>query len=455
MNVLAAVLCGILSSISISTTAAQGTTGPARPSSVPAEDPSSMPPLTLAEALALALGRNEAPRVARARVEQAEAALREARGALLPSVVLSGTYTRRAHEVSREIEGDRIVIQERDAMGGLLTADADVFDATSLPEVRRSRRLLEAVRLDAAQLEREVAFDVAEAFFAVLTAESLRAASDRRADIAARTVDDARGRFDVGLAARNEVTRSELELAAARLARTTAENAVRTTRLALGFLIGEQADQPLGEPPIAAEGVPALSSKAPELERDAVSGRPDLQALDRRAEAARLAARTPRLERVPSLRLRGSYSGTNEAGLSGDPLTWNVAATLSWMLYDGGIRTARAQALEAEVRVLRLDSDTLRRRIGLEVRTALADLETSEAGVEEASIQEQVARDNADEVRELFAQGLATALEQADANVSEFEAAAELARRRFALRVAQLALLEATGDWPQAGTERP
>ena len=60
----------------------------------------------------------------------------------------------------------------------------------------------------------------------------------------------------------------------------------------------------------------------------------------------------------------------------------------------------------------------------------------------------------AEEVRERFQNGLATALEQTDAQVAEFEAEVEVARQGFARDVADLALQRALGGWP-AGAPSP
>nr|MBP7589152.1 hypothetical protein [Thermoanaerobaculia bacterium] len=61
------------------------------------------------------------------------------------------------------------------------------------------------------------------------------------------------------------------------------------------------------------------------------------------------------------------------------------------------------------------------------------------------------ASQNAEEVRERFQNGLATALEQTDAQVSAFEAEVEVARQGFARDVADLALQRALGGWPGGG----
>ena len=411
-------------------------------------------PLTLREAIEIAAARHETSREAAARVARAQAELDEIEAELLPSVTLSGTYTRRGRETSRVVDGERFLIQRHDALRGLAAVDVELFDPTTRPGVRRFERLLEAERLEAGELERSLAHDVAAAFFAVLSAEALQEASDRRVALAESTLSDARARFEVGLAARNEVTRSDLELASAQLAATTARTAVRAARLALGSLMGstEAETRPLAEPPDPLTGtvLHAEQATAPETLVDAaVEARPDLRALEQRREAARFAERQARAERLPSVGLTGAWTATNEEGLSGEPYDWNVAAGLSWTVWDGGARTARAAAREADLREIESVADRARRETSIEVRTALTDIETAGEAVRQAEVREAVARENAAEVRELFAQGLATALEQADANVSEFEAAAERARQRFVLRLAEIALLRAVGAWPQ------
>jgi outer membrane protein TolC len=409
--------------------------------------------LTLREALDLAARNNEDVGIAEARVVRARAIRREAYSAFLPDLTLTSTYTRRSQEVTREIEGDTVVVQAENALNSAATLDLSLFDARAFPVARSTTRNLEAQEHASAEIRRTLAFDVAESFFAVLSAERLRDAAQRRIQVAEATVSDARIRLDAGLASRNELTRSELELATAQLASTQAQNGVRTTRLALGFLIGADADRPLEEPPPR----PAEPREPEELERLAEERRPDLRAAVLRAEAARLLAQEPLLRLVPSLGLRGTYRGTNEAGLSGRETDWNVATTLNWSIFDGGAAFAQRAARRAEQREAELVADALRRQIGVDIRDARADLDTAQAALEQAEVRARVADQNAEEVRVRFGEGLATALEQADAAVSAFEAAAELARQRFALAISQFALRRAVGSWPEesAGPDAP
>ena len=186
----------------------------------------------------------------------------------------------------------------------------------------------------------------------------------------------------------------------------------------------------------------------------ALAGRQELAALDQRWQAARQLALAPRLGWVPRLDLRGVDRWTNEAGLSGNSEDWNLGANLTWELFDGGDRGALAAQRDAAAKEAELDLAQRRRQVELEVDRASADLATAEAALGQARTQVAFAAQNAEEVRERFQNGLATALEQTDAQVAEFEAEVEVARQGFARDVADLALQRALGGWP-AGAAFP
>ena len=156
---------------------------------------------------------------------------------------------------------------------------------------------------------------------------------------------------------------------------------------------------------------------------------------------------------MPRLDLRGIYRWTNEAGLNGNSEDWNIGANFTWELFDGGDRIALAAQRDAEAKEVELDLVQRRRQVALEVDQASADLATAEAALAQARTQLAFAVQNAEEVRERFQNGLATALEQTDAQVSAFEAEVEVARQGFARDVADLALRRALGGWP-AGSAR-
>ncbi len=81
----------------------------------------------------------------------------------------------------------------------------------------------------------------------------------------------------------------------------------------------------------------------------------------------------------------------------------------------------------------------------VEVREALVSLTNQRASLKQAAVAHEVAKKNAAETTELYRQGLASALEVADANVSLFEAEVALVQERYGLGVAFLNLEAALG----------
>jgi len=130
-------------------------------------------------------------------------------------------------------------------------------------------------------------------------------------------------------------------------------------------------------------------------------------------------------------------------GLEGVVVT--VGATLSWTLFDGLARFADRRERQAQAKLADLDVQAAARRVDVEVREALVSLENQRASLKQASVAYDVAKKNAAETAELYRQGLASALEVADANVSLFEAEVALVQERYGLGVAFLNLEAALG----------
>lgn len=274
------------------------------------------------------------------------------------------------------------------------------------------------------------------------TERQAEAAANRR-QVAQQFVDETRLQVEAGLANRNDLTRLELELASAQLVNTQTQNSLVKARLQLGFLMGRDVDEPLEEPVTPAADFAA----SPDAERE--QRRPDFRSAVLRSEAARARGRAPWLDMLPSLGLRLTYYPPEiiDNGSSGSD--WIVGGTLSWNLFNPRL-FAQSGVQSAEFRIAREQTRALGRQLVLDSRNADANLASARAAVTQADVRLRVAQQNAEEVRERFRLGLATAIEQADANVSEFEARADVARQRFALQQALLDRVRADGYGPEA-----
>lgn len=122
-----------------------------------------------------------------------------------------------------------------------------------------------------------------------------------------------------------------------------------------------------------------------------------------------------------------------------------MAVTLAWPLFDGGLRRADRAERNAVVRGEELRLEAALRDVERQLRSAGVQLSTEQASLREASAATRAARKNADETSALYREGLASALELADANQRLFEAEVAEVTARYRMALAYLALREAGG----------
>jgi outer membrane protein TolC len=170
-----------------------------------------------------------------------------------------------------------------------------------------------------------------------------------------------------------------------------------------------------------------------------------------RVGAARELAKEPLWRWVPSINLTGQADTTSTAGTSGKTETWFVGLSAVWTIWDGGERGADRDDLLAQAEAADLQVSQQLRRVALEVETALSALTSARDTVTVANAAVTAARKNVEETRTLYRQGLARALEVADATAGLFDAEVAAARERYGLGIALLSLRAAVGVGPLDG----
>ena len=403
--------------------------------------------LTLDEAVNLALERNERALATREDVKAAEARVARARSFFLPTITTTGIYQRRAYEVKRFVGDTEVVIQRFNGLSNTLGLNLTLFDPRSLAGLSAVQAQRNAEVAAATESRRQLAFEVSQAFLATLGTAQVQEASNRRLGFARQSLDAAQARYAAGLTSINDVTRAELEYATAEVGVTQVKGRVETSTLQLGYLL-DAPDAVRGRlvvPEFLIEAASAEAANSEGLVEEALARRLDVGSLRWQAVSQRTLAKVPMLSWLPSLSASGQYRITNEASFNNRTWNWNVGATLSWTLFDGLARFADRRERQALAKLADLDVQAATRRVDVEVREALVSLENQRASLKQASVAQDVAKKNAAETAELYRQGLASALEVADANVSLFEAEVALVQQRYGLGVAFLNLEAALG----------
>jgi outer membrane protein TolC len=386
-------------------------------------------PLTLERAVTLALERNERAAIADTTVEAAEARVSRARTAFFPRVDVLGSWrTDYPDPTERALSTSALLTQP-------------IFDARVFPLFRQARFQREAARFGAGESKRLLGFDAAVVFLNTLSFEQVQLAAQRRRDFAQTNLADVRARFEAGLVSSNDVTRAELELATAVRGVAEATGNVQAARVDLENLL--KADVETLAPPT---GLLEAAATTPSSDIAAAQGRRgDIAAARANVAALRAFSDETRARFLPSVELTAQTRNINDGPITSREQDGFVGVSLAWPVFDAGVRGAERREREAIVRGAELELEAALRDVERELESAAVRLTTEQAALREATAAVRAARKNADETQILYREGLASALELADATQRLFEADVAEATATYRMALAYLSLREASG----------
>lgn len=387
-------------------------------------------PLTLERVVTLALERNERAAIADTTVEAAEARVSRARTAFFPRVDVLGNWrTDYPDPTERTLSTSALLTQP-------------IFDARVFPLFRQARFARDAARFTAGEDKRLLGFDAAAVFLNTLSFEQVHLAAQRRRDFAQTNLADVRARFEAGLVSSNDVTRAELELATAVRGVAEAAGNVQAARVDLENLLKAEVEGPLAPPTTLLEAAAA----APQTDVPAAQQRRgDIAASRANVEALRAFSDETRARFLPSVGLTAQTRNINDGPITSREQDGFVGVAFSWPVVDAGVRSAERREREALVRGAELELEASLRGVERELQSAAVRLSTEQAALREATAAVRAARKNADETQILYREGLASALELADANQQLFVAEVAEATATYRSALAYLALREASG----------
>jgi outer membrane protein TolC len=394
-------------------------------------------PMHLEDAVQLALTRNERARISDLNVTVAEAAVERARTAFLPVLTAVASDTQHANPTT----GPNQVGQ------ATATINQPLVNAPAFPLYAQAKNQANAEHAQNVDDKRLLGFSAASAFFAVLQAQAVVQAATRQLDNAKANFKDASDRVEAKLTGSNDATRAQLDVSAAQREFESDKGLLANALVQLSFVVNAPVAASVAEPgPLlaASRQVPPAEDA---LVQFALGRRPDMVASKYTAIAAHDFAGEPLLRIVPTLGLQGQTLLTT--GNSGTLESWRndetVTATLTWTLYDAGVRYADKHSRDAQAEIADLNFTQLRRSVEAQVRSALSLLVAGQAAVKNAEDAVKAAQQSVDETSILYKQGLAKAIELVDANDTRFGAEVAYAQAQYGLAQAYMSYRQALG----------
>ncbi|MEO6776957.1 MAG: TolC family protein [Kofleriaceae bacterium] len=395
--------------------------------------------LTLDQAIQLALTRNERAAISDLQTVQADAAVERAHVAFLPVLNASGNDTIRP------------IDSPKDTAQGSLTLQQPLIVMSAFPLLAQAKHNLLAQRSQNVEDKRQLAFDVAKAYFGVLLAQEVAAAAQKKLDTASADVADTQAQFKAQLVSSNDVTRAQISLSTSVRELSQDRSQLATAYIELGFIINAPPPVNLVAPTALLDAGKQAPPAAETLVDQSLAARPDLIARKDSALAAHDFAREPRYRYFPTLSLIGQLTATSNAGMNGHDVDGSIQVAAAWSLYDAGARSADIRSRDVAAAIADLQAKELVRSIDTDVRTAGTQLAAAQQALAAAADAVTASRKSADETAILYKQGLAKAIELVDANEQRFTAEVSYAEAEFSVASAYLALRQAIGQGPLEG----
>ncbi len=406
--------------------------------------------LSFADAVGRAAGTAPAVELAGLRLSEADARVRQARSALLPSFAVAGAWVNR--NFNKDALGIPFVLPGPNPVPAFndydarLTATQTLFDFSSAARVRAARAQANGTSADRGAVVEGAAQAAAVAY--LRTARAAASAEARRADssIAAELVRLAAAQKAAGVSAAIDVTRARTQLAVAEGLLIVAQNERDRARIDLARALGIDPATPIQLADTLASSLGAAEVPA---ERDAVvaralATRPDLLAEAARGVAARRTSTAIAAERLPRISVEGDY-GVNGLTVPNAIATRQLALQVSIPILDGFHREGRLAEQDAVAQESAVREKDLRQQIAAEVDVALLELRSASAQQTIAAERLRLAEDELAQARERFAAGVAGNIEVITAQASLIQARDADIDTRFSAALARVALARAAG----------
>jgi len=288
--------------------------------------------------------------------------------------------------------------------------------------------------------ENDLARDVKKAYYTVLLCRQLSVTMDEAVASMADHVREATEYYRLNTVSRIDVLRAEERLAELRQQQLLALNNFALARSSLNYVLGVDlnTDYSFEDQIVAGE----LSQGLDSCQAEALSRRPELEAMDARIEMARQGVAVAKSGNMPTVALvanRYQYEPENEIPSA----SVGVVATLK--LYDHGMISHQVAEAEDVLKKAETGKEQVQRGIMLEVEQAYRNAEASVRSIDAAEKNLATSKETLRAAQTRYKVGLSTSLERLDAEVGLTKAKASCTQALSMYNIAMAELDRAMG----------
>lgn len=412
-------------------------------------------PISLHQAVQIALQKNPDAAAAQALVDAARANVKIAHANYLPQIDLGLSYTRQTYNYGASpgtspSQWTLFYKGQSNAnapyyYGGLNLSQTIMDFGRTKGQVEVSQAQLEAAEHNLQFVRDQIYYNVRAAYFTVIAAGNAVSIQQAAMKDAERHLDQARAFHQFGTAPGIDVTSEQLALANAKLGLEQAEESREIDRAQLATAMGLPVDQ-APEPSESLASSRRIGNLKPLL-AEAEQSRQDLLSEFDQVKESMGNLLTAKAQLRPNLSLSTFLDFRNLTW----PLVynWSLGQMLAQTIFAGGANRARVRAAQAQEVAAQEDVASLRLLVDQQVFSALSGLRLANDQIESATVAERYGRENLALAEGRYKVGVGNVVELNDAEYQATQAALQLVSARYNYEVASAKLDFALGRGPQ------
>lgn len=396
-------------------------------------------PITLAQAIDLALANQPTLAQAAAGQRAASARITQAMSNLLPSLSASAGASRSGASATG---GGGVGSLTQSNFSASLSAQQLLFDfGRSRNQVSQARTQARAAGAALTQTESDVVNQVKQAYYQLLQDEQLvvvqqQNVADQQAHLAM-----AQALVSAGTAPPADVVRAEAAVANAQVSLAGSLNTAAKARVNLNVAMGIDPRTPTQ----TVETVePAVPGQPAELVATALRQRADVRQAELGVASARLGVRIAKAGNLPSVVAQADY-GLRDNSFPPSNSNWEYGVALQFPFYDGGLTRGRTREAEANVASAQASLRQVQQTVSSEVAQAYLNVQTAEQQVALSQAAVADAQESLNVAVGRYEEGVGIYLDVIDAQATLLQARTDQVNARYGLSAARAALRRALG----------
>ena len=355
-------------------------------------------PLTLPQAVSMALEKNPLRKAALADTRISTAAVREARSPLMPKIMFTesalrgndpvfvfGSHLRQQNFTLADFALNRLNTPTPISnFSSRFSGQWSLFDGLqSWYGVSRAKYMKQATDQQLDRTDQELVYQAVEAYYGVLLAQKQLQVAEEALKTAQAIEASSRARVESGMAVDSDLLSAQVVTSQRKQELIQIQDGLALARTQLALALGMSADTAF-EPQEALTGRSFPAAPVAELESQAMEKRPDLKRVESERSAQAKSVSMAKGALAPRLNVFGSWETDSPSPGWNGGNNWIAGAELLFDLFDGDSKRAhlaREKAMQERATAMR---DAYRDSIRLEVRKAYYDFDAARQQVEVA-----------------------------------------------------------------------